>query len=72
MDYVCRKAIRRLESELMQIIAFMRDNPKSTAFEVDHLNLALRNIVIADTDDFHSGRRTKYVVPKSDFKFKDV
>lgn len=72
MDNVCRKAIRRIESELYQIIEFMRDNSKSTAFEVDTLNRALKYLVIADVDDFHAGRRTKYVVPKSDFKFKDV
>lgn len=72
MDNICRKAIRRIESELLQIIDFMRDNPKSTAFEVDTLNRGLKYIIIADVDDFHAGRKSKYVVPKSDFKFKDV
>lgn len=70
MDNVCRKAIRLITRQLMEIRDFMKDNPKSTGFEVDMLNVALKYLVIADTDDFHAGRRSKYVEPKGNFKFK--
>lgn len=69
MDNVCRKALREIQDHIIQIRDFMKDNPRSTGFEVDMLNVALKYLVIADVDDFHAGRRSKYVVPKSNFKF---
>lgn len=69
MDNVCRKAVRKITDQLLQIRDYMKDNPKSTGFEVDMMNVALKYLVIAETDDFHAGRKTKYVEPKSDFKF---
>lgn len=69
MDNVCRKAVRKITDQLCQIRDYMKDNPESTGFEIDMLNVALKYLVIAETDDFHAGRRSKYVEPKSNFKF---
>lgn len=66
MTNIVRKALREIMGHLQEL----RDSCENY-FEVSAFNQALIYLSNADYHDFHINPKRKYVVPKSNFKFKN-